>query len=72
MNEYESNKRKTQICPIKNIDDVLRTEQIFNLQLAQLYAFKRHLEEIEQRRNNRIKTNTISQQSQSASRGRRR
>jgi hypothetical protein len=50
MNENESNKRKTQVCPIRNIDDVLKAEEISNLKLTQLYAFKNYLELIEEKK----------------------
>ncbi len=65
MNENESNKRKTQVCPIRNIDDVLKAEEISNLKLTQLYAFKNYLELIEEKKKLQIektKKNTSSQE----------
>ncbi len=63
MNENESNKRRTQVCPIRNIDDVLKAEEISNLKLAQLYAFKSYLASIEEKKKLQIektKKNTSS------------
>jgi hypothetical protein len=38
------------VCPVRNIDDVLKGEEISNLKLSQLYAFKKYLEDIEEKK----------------------